>query len=102
MHIRNGPVLHAVTRENTADIHYLPSVQIISGNCAAYKRNNGLCLSINITHISIEMFLFLKFSKFKTLLVWIPTVYNSTYLYVFPDPRWLYIALIFQIVTAFF
>jgi len=26
MHIRNGPVLHAVTRKNTADVHYLPSM----------------------------------------------------------------------------
>lgn len=28
MHIQNGPVLHAVTRENTAEIQYLSSVQI--------------------------------------------------------------------------
>lgn len=28
MHIQNGPVLHAVTRENTAEIHYLSSIVV--------------------------------------------------------------------------
>lgn len=57
---------------------------------------------MNITHISIEMFLFLKFSKFKTLQVRIPTVNSSTYFYIFPDLCWLYIALISQTITALF